>query len=143
MIKCSVYIDKYDWWVYCFIAVSHYDVNEILACLTACGCDSYTLFDADEKLRENALNSGLTYSSYSNRASVLVTAIADSAEEQFNTFTHEICHVCCHIANASYINKNDEEFAYLTGDLSMALFPKVKHLLCDCCRSKRNISYER
>lgn len=142
MIKCSAYIEKYDWWVYCFIAVSHYDVDEILACLSAIGCDGYTMLDAEMKLRENELNSGLTYSSRVNRASVMVTAIADSAEQQFNTFIHEICHVGCHIANASYIDKNTEEFAYLLGDFSMSLFPKVKGLLCDCCRSKKDRHYD-
>lgn len=136
MIKLRVHIKKYDWTVNCYIAVTHYNSDEIVLQLWNLGCDGETLLKAEHSLRENKLNTGLTYSSTVYRESIMVTSIAKDSAEQFNTLTHEIAHVCVHIANASYINKNSENFAYLIGDLSMALFPRIKHLLCDCCRDK-------
>ena len=137
MIKKRIYIQKYDWLVSCYIAVSHYDTDDILLDLWRIGCDEGNMYRAEEKLRENALNSGLTYTSNRNRESVMVTALSSDASEQFNTLTHEVCHVCAHIAREEDIDVHSEEFAYLVGDFSMALFPFVKSLLCDCCRTKK------
>lgn len=138
MIKVNLYIDRYDWVVNCYISVTHYACEEILANLRRIECRGNVYLDAKEKLYSGELNGGLTYSSYRTRQSVMVTSIAESAKEQFNTITHEIAHVCAHIAEEIGISLASEEFAYLVGDLSMMLFPKIKGLLCDCCRKKRS-----
>jgi len=134
MVKVHIILDNYDWDVYCYFAVTHYDVDDIMEHLWDIGCDGKFAYRAYKNLSENKLNSGLTYSSPVKRTSVIVTAITDSADEFFNSLTHEVSHCACHIANTMYINKDAEEFAYLIGDLNMAVFPHVKHLLCDCCR---------
>lgn len=136
MIKTRIYIDKYDWWVNCYIAVTHYDIEDIIRLLWHLGCDGATFNKAKRNLRENNINTGLTYSSFKDRESVMVTSLCNDAKEQFNTICHEIVHVCVHISNASYVDKNSEEFAYMVGDLSMVLYPKIKNLLCECCRNK-------
>jgi hypothetical protein len=136
MIRANIYIEKYDWVVYCYISVTHYSNEEILENLKRIGCRGVVYLDAKEKLNRGEINGGLTYTSYKNRGSVMVTSIAESADEQFNTITHEVAHVCAHIAQECGILFESEEFAYLVGDLSMTLFPKIKDLLCECCRSK-------
>jgi hypothetical protein len=137
MIRANIYIKKYDWVVHCFISVTHYANDEILANLMRIGCRGGVYADAKEKLNRGEINGGLTYTSYRTKQSVMVTSLAESAEEQFNTITHEVAHVCAHIAQECDIPFESEEFAYLVGDFSMALFPKVKDLLCECCRNKK------
>lgn len=137
MIKASIYIDKYNWWLHCYVAVTHYDSEEIILRLWDLGCNGDMLLGAENNLRKSEVNSGLTYSSYPRRETILITALTSSAKEFYNSIQHELCHACCHIANASYINKNDEEFAYLIGDVSMQIYPYIKNLLCDCCRKKQ------
>lgn len=136
MIRAKIYIEEYDWEVFCYISVTHYATSEILANLRRIGCRGDTYLSAKEKLNRGEINGGLTYSSYRTKQTVMVTSIADSAAEQLNTITHEIAHVCAHISQWCGIDFEGEEFAYLVGDFSMCLFPKVKHLLCDCCKTK-------
>lgn len=136
MKRAKIYIDKYDWLVTAYIAITHYEADQILCDLRSIGCYGDTFLVADKKLNENELDSGLTYSSYKDRESVMVTALASSTKQQFNTITHEICHVCAHIAKEVGIDVYSEEFAYLVGDFSMELFPYIKNLLCNCCRKK-------
>ena len=134
MIRTNIYLERYDWMVRCYIAVTHYACDDILATIRRMGCRGKIYDDAKNNLCNGAINSGLTYTSFRKRESVMVTAIADSAKEQYNTLSHEIAHVCAHIAEGVGIDPSSEEYAYLVGDFSMALFPKVKRLLCDCCR---------
>ncbi len=137
MIRARFYIERYDWVVDAYVSVTHYATEEILANLRLIGCRGVTYGKARRKLMSGELNGGLTYTNHRARRSVMVTSLAESAAEQFNTITHEIAHVCAHIASSEKINQVSEEFAYLVGDFSMMLFPKVKRLLCECCR-KRN-----
>lgn len=136
MIKTKLYIEKYDWVVTAYVAVTHYETDQILFDLRRIGCSGDTYDKAEGKLRENEINSGLTYSSKTDRESVMVTALSSSTKQQFNTICHEICHVCAHIASVENIDTTSEEFAYLVGDLSMDIFPDIKHLLCNGCRIK-------
>ena len=94
MIRAKIYIEKYDWEVFCYISVTHYATNEILANLRRIGCKEDIYLSAKEKLNRGEINGGLTYTSYRTKQTVMVTSIADSAAEQLNTITHEIAHVC-------------------------------------------------
>lgn len=136
MVKVRVILDNYEWEVFCFFSVTFYDVDDIMEHLWEIGCDGDYAYKAYQNLSANKLNSGLTYSSSVRRKSVIVTAQTENSDEFFNSLTHEICHCAIHIANTLYIDKNTEEFAYLVGDLSMAIFPHVRKLLCECCKNK-------
>lgn len=138
MIRTRIYIKRYDWLVTCYIAVTHYATEDILEDLRSIGCRGKNYQDAEAKLRKGEVNAGMTYTSYRNMESVMVTSIADSAAEQMNTITHEIAHVCAHIAYAMDIDMASEEYAYMVGDVSMAIFPKVNHLLCERCRKNNH-----
>lgn len=136
MIRAKIYVERYDWVVDVYVSVTHYACAEILANMRAIGCDGATLRRAGRKLSSGEINGGLTYTNHRARRSVMVTSLAESAAQQFNTITHEIAHVCAHIASAEGIDMASEKFAYLVGDFSMMLFPKVKRLLCECCKKK-------
>ncbi len=139
MIRAKIYVERYDWVVDVYVSVTHYATEEILANLRLIGCRGVTYGKARRKLMSGELNGGLTYTNHRARRSVMVTSLAESAAEQFNTITHEIAHVCAHIASSEAINPASEDFAYLVGDFSMEIFPKVKGLLCECCRKKYSI----
>jgi hypothetical protein len=134
MIRQKIYLPKYDWTVYCYYAVSEYYVDDIMTQLWEIGCDGEYARRAYENLSVSELDTGLTYSNSACRETVMVVGMASSAEEFFNSLLHELRHVEAHIASACHLNPNGEEVAYLCGELGRSIYPKVKHLLCDCCR---------
>ena len=143
MIRQKIKIEKYDWEIYAYYAISTYYIDEILEHLWDIGVDGENAKRAYENLSENKLDTGLCYSNFAKRKSIIVIAKTSSAEEFFNSLTHEASHACVHIASASYVDLKSEEYAYMVGDLCMAMYPKIKHLLCDCCRNKDYYSWER
>lgn len=137
MIKVHITLKKYDWEIFAYFAVSKYDVDDIMAHLWDIGCNGEQAQMAYENLRANNLNTGLTYSSYIRRQSVIVTALTDSPAQFHNSLVHETTHCASHIADTLYIDRRSEEYAYLMGGLNMAIFPHVQHLLCECCSKKK------
>lgn len=137
MITQEIYIPKYKWTIHAYYAVTTYYVDEIMEHLWRIGIDGQSAKKAYENLRENSLDSGLCYSNYANRETIIVVAKTSSAEEFLNSMVHEASHACTHIATAMYVNLKGEEFAYMVGDLCMKMYPKVKGLICDCCRNKQ------
>lgn len=136
MIRQKIKIEKYDWEIYAYYAISSYYIDEILEHLWEIGVDGEDAIKAYENLSENKLDTGLCYSNYAKRKSIIVIAKTSSAREFLNSLTHEASHACVHIASAQHVNMKSEEFAYMVGDLCMDMYPKIKHLLCECCRNK-------
>lgn len=140
MIRQTLYIKKYDWVVHAYYYVSEYYTNEIMEKLWDLGCDARSAKKAYENLSSGELNTGLCYSNYRNQESVLVIAKTSSPDELFNSIHHELCHLQSHIANVYRLNPLGEEVAYLTGEIAKEMYPKISHLLCECCR-KNKIGY--
>lgn len=137
MIRTTLYISKYDWLLHCYFAVASYYVDEIVDHLAILGASPKVQRSTYNLLSKGTLDSGITYSNYSRRESVLVTALTSNASEFFNSFIHETGHLATHIALADGISLKGEEVRYIHGDISRALFPYCQHLLCDCCRHKK------
>lgn len=142
MIKQHVHIKEYDWDVYAYFAVSEYHVSEIMDRLWDLGCDSSTALKAYENLSSGELDTGLCYSNYGRRQSVMVVALTTSAAQFANSLHHELVHLQSHIAQVFHLDPTGEQVAYLSGELIMKLFPRIKHLLCDCCRQEYEYEYE-
>ena len=137
MIRQKITLNKYhDWEIYAYYAVTTYYIDEILEHLWNIGIDGSNALNAYNNLSKNSLNSGLCYSNYAKKKTVIVVAKSSSAKEFLNSMTHEASHACTHVATALHIDLRSEEYAYMVGDLCMAMYPKIKHLLCDCCRNK-------
>lgn len=134
MIKQTIYIDKIGWLVHAYFHKTRYDVDEIMMRLWDLGCDGDTARKAFDNLMNDSLNTGLCYSNYRHRESVLVVGKASSAAECFNSFVHELVHLQSHICDVLFLDPKGEEIAYYMGDLSREIYPKISHLLCDCCR---------
>lgn len=141
MIRQKLHIKEYDWVVHAYFYVSEYYTDEIMEQLWTLGCDVDTARKAYLNLSSGELDTGLCYSNYRHRESVVVIARTSSPAELFNSIHHELCHLQSHIANVYRLNPLGEEVAYLTGEIAREMFPKISHLLCECCRKKD--SYEK
>lgn len=135
MIRQKITLPKYDnWEIMAYYATSRYAVDEIMEQLWLIRIDANNAKRAFDNLSSGELDTGLCYSNYSLRKSVLVVALTTSASEFMNSLTHEFAHACVHISTALDIDKQSEDFAYMIGDLCQIAFGKVNELLCEHCR---------
>ena len=137
MIRQKIYLNDYDILVHAYYATTQYYTDEILDKLYKAGCRGRFLYMAEENLYSGDLNTGLTYYSPSSRMAVMVIAIASNASELFNSLMHELSHLTAYIAKDAGLSFTGERIAYLEGDLAREIFPKIRHLLCDCCRNNK------
>ena len=73
------------------------------------------------------MNTGLTYSNFFLRRSVMVIGKTTSRNQFINTVTHEVYHLIRQMSKMCNI-KTEEEQATLLGDINMQLYP-VLHIL--------------
>ena len=139
MIRQRFHISKYNWSVTAYYAVSSYHFDEIMRSLRRIGCSGEDIDTAVLNLKENKLNSGLTYSNYLLRESVLVVALASSAKQFHQALMHEIRHLQSHIATTFSIDEKGEEVCYLLDDIVGLTHSVTSPLTCNCCRSKHHV----
>ena len=60
-----------------------------------------------------------------------------SAEEMFDTITHELKHVVEHISGYYGVDPKSETAAYLQGEIARNLFPAVAMAVCPTCHNKK------
>lgn len=136
MIIQRLYLQKYDWTITAYYAVSRYYIDKIMDNLERiCSEDNY-LESAYNNLKRNNLDSGLTYSNYRKKESVLVVALASSAEQFHRALMHEIRHLQSHIATVYNIDEKSEEVCYLLDDIVGEVHKVTAPLICECCRAK-------
>lgn len=138
MIKARLHLDKYNWVVDCYLAVDAYYVTEIVRDLRSIGCSEDVQYDAYRNMASMNLDTGLCYSNIERHRSILVTSITSKASEFFNSVTHEIGHLACHIGQAYDTDPYGEENQYIAGDIAKALYPYCRSLLCEHCRASHD-----
>ena len=136
MIRCELYSPRGDWKVHLFCAIDSYWIDEIMEALFYAGVDGSKAKQAYENLNSGNLNSGLCYSNYNKRESVIVISKTSSASELFNSCIHEFAHLAAHIAKADGLDNAGEHVAYCVGDMARDVWGHIGHLFCDCCRKK-------
>lgn len=139
MIRQQFDISKYDWKVEVYYAVDCYYTDEIMGRLYDIGCRGDDLRTAYENLSAGKPDTGLTYSNYSTRQTVMVIGITSSATQFQNSYDHERKHLEAHIAAALGIDPWGEEICYLSGEIGQLMFEKARLMLCDCdcCKHKK------
>ena len=141
MICESLYIEQYDWTVYCFFDVRSVDEAEsILSLLQTLGITKRLYEEVEEYFERASLDTGFTYTKSYQCESVMVVGSASSVGEAFNTFSHELRHLVDDIAKEYSIPKTGERVAYLTGDIAMALFSGIEHVVCKCPKCKDRLN---
>ena len=139
MIRQQFDISKYDWKVEVYYAVDCYYTDEIMGRLYDIGCRGDDLQTAYEILIAGKPHTGLTYSNYGTRQTVMVIGITSSAAQFQNSYDHERKHLEAHIAAALGIDPWGEEICYLSGEIGQLMFEKARLMLCDCdcCKHKK------
>ncbi len=132
MIRQIFRLDKYDWRVKVYYAVSCYYTEEIITELRNIGCRGLDLAKAVRNLSACDLDTGLTYSNHATRQTVMVIGMTSSPEEFQDSFDHEKGHLRRHIEKAFGIDPFSEEDAYLSGDIGKKMFPVARRFLCEC-----------
>ena len=138
MIHQSITLPKYgDWTVDVYYGVTHFDADEIMENLYNIGCPSEHAYTAYQNITNGDKNTGLTYSNYHNRQSVVVIGVADNPAEFINTLTHEQMHLATHIGKTYGMDMYGEEVCYLVGKIAEKMFAISSKFLCKCCRNKK------
>ena len=125
MIKDSFSI--HDWEVTILYECTCDDIDYIIETLEGIYCPKKYIKEAIENLETCNLNIGLTYSNLKIKSSVIVVNKTSSFAQLINTISHEYFHLIYHIAKAFKI-KDEEELAYLNGDLNMRSYKFVEKL---------------
>jgi hypothetical protein len=141
MIKVVVHNKKWNWTIHAFFAVNEYHVDEIMELLWMLDCDARMAQKAYSNLSSGELDNGLCYSNYRHRETVFVVAKTSSADEFANSLYHELTHLQAHFCETLHLRPTGEDVAYFTGEFIREIYPKIKHLLCDCCRTKKEKDY--
>lgn len=90
-----------------------------------------------ENLVSCKLDTGVTYSNYDLRESVMVISRTSSYYEFSNSLKHETRHLEDHIAIANNMQMGGEEVAYLSGYIGKVLAKDIRMFICDCnCHEK-------
>lgn len=136
MIRQDIYLKDWDWRCRLYYAIDTYYVDEIIEDLISIGCEGKDLESAKRSLIDGKLNTGLTYTSPENRASIVVIAQTTSADEFQNSYDHEKGHLARQISRTLHLDPYGEEAQYLAGAIGQATFKVAKAFLCDHCRKR-------
>lgn len=134
MIRQRFTLNKYNWKVTCYYAVTGYYVDEIMDNLIGIGCRGEDLERADENLTSGKLDTGLTYSNYHLKETVMVIALTSSPKEFAQSWRHEIGHLADHIAQVYGIDPHGEELQYIGDAIVGEMWDVAKRFLCERCR---------
>ena len=103
------------------------DIDYIIETLKEIKCPNRFIKEALNNLETCNLNIGLTYSNITLKSSVIVINKTSSFSQLINTIAHEYYHLICHISKALDV-EDEEQLAYLNGDLNMRSYNFVKNL---------------
>lgn len=138
MIRQRFALPKYDWSCMVYYAVDTYYTEEILDSMHSIGCDGEMLRTAYESMSAGSLNTGVTYSNFRDRKTVMVIALTSSAKEFEKSWRHECGHLATHICQALDITPYGEEIQYIGDDIVEKTWEYAHPLLCECgcCKHK-------
>lgn len=122
-----------DWTIRFLFSFDKADRNRVIDSLFWSGAPDSIIESVEDNIEAERLNEGFCYSNSLLRRTVLGTGIASSGPEVLNTMTHEIIHICQHMALRDKIDPYGEEFAYLGGDIAREVSDIVCRLSCPIC----------
>lgn len=134
MIAQDIHIQEYGWHVRIYYAVTTYWADRIASDMCRIGCRDGQLERAYSSLMKGDLNTGITYSNFWKKETVMVISLTSTPAEFLNSWEHEKKHLARHIEQAYGIDPYSEEAAYLEGDIAQRMFPVAKRFICGHCR---------
>ena len=148
MIVQEFTLERYNWHCKTFYAVTTYYKDAIIDEMYNIGCDGDMLRAAYENMSSGKLNTGVTYSNFRDRRTVMVIAITSSEKEFAKSWRHECGHMATHICQALDITPYGEEIQYIGDDIIDKMWEYAQPLMCKCgcCKKKvkqfKNQSHE-
>lgn len=134
MIRQDIHLYQYGWHARIYYAVTTYWTERIANDLWDIGCRGNSLAKAVRNLNAGNLNTGITYSNFRERETVMVISRTSSPEEFLNSWEHEKKHLARHIEQTYGIDPFGEESAYLEGTIAQRMFPVARKFICEHCR---------
>lgn len=141
MIVQKAYIEKYGWEVTVFYDSGREDAGRIISSLMDAHADVETISTAEDNLYSGEMDTGLTYSNFGIRQTVIVISKTTSQKEFANTWMHEVLHCAVHIATAVGLDMQGEHVAYIAGELAMEMQPVAAHMMCPKCGKQHQTMY--
>lgn len=133
-----LYIEKYDWEVTVFYAVTCYHVDRIMQAMLPLDPSEDILQRIHSNLTKCSMDTGFTYSSKNLCSTVMVIGLHSSPAQFLNSLEHEMRHLVDDIAGHFELDMGGEEVAYLTGDINEQIIRDVQHFICQCsCHTGR------
>lgn len=129
--RCNFKIDKYDWNVIIYYTVNDVETKEIIDMLRSSDIKEETFKAIKTNLTSRALDTGFTYSNYTNHYTIIVVHKASSIGEFINTVEHEKNHLEMHICEAKDINPYSEEAAHLSGNVSQVMIEELLYTIIE------------
>lgn len=134
MIIQKIYLGTYDWHITVFYETDSDDASYIIDALLNAGCSQSYIKRAEDNIMSDERNTGLTFSNYKERESVVVLSKTTTEDEFANTWFHEVIHVAVHIGEADGIPCDTEYVAYVGGNVAMRMQPSASRYMCSKCR---------
>lgn len=132
MIQTGFWIGERDWWIMATLDIKgEKDLDEVYRSLLACDCPGEEAQKACMVLSRK--NCGYAFSDLRGHYTLMFASETDSAEEMFNTITHELKHATEHISGYYGVDPKSEEAAYLQGEIAKKMFPAVALAVCPKC----------
>lgn len=136
MIERKINIQRYDWMLNIYYAVTQYHAGHIMDDLMRIHCPERIMQRVYSNLRRKTMDTGFTYSNKRMRDTVMVIGLHSSPSEFLNSLEHELRHLADDICSATGMPPSGEEVAYLTGDINQLIAPDVQLFMCDCHHKK-------
>ena len=135
MIQTGFYIGKRDWWIMANLDIKERNLGGIYNALMASGC-------TDEQARHACMvlsrkNNGYTFTDLEGQYTLMFASETTSAEEMFDTITHELKHAVEHISGYYGVDPKSETAAYLQGEIAKKMFPAVAIAVCPKCHNEK------
>lgn len=133
MIRQFIYLPAYGWMIIVYYWAGRKDADEILQTMQRFACSDDTLRSAERNLRGKVMDTGLTYTNDSMRATVIVISESSSPGEFWNTMDHEKGHAVQHIGSALGLDYMGEAQQYLAGEIAKEMHPVARRFICESC----------
>lgn len=117
----------YNWNITVLYECTCNDINYIIETLKDINCPNKYILQALNNLESCNLDIGLTYSNITLKSSIIIVNKTSSFAQLINTVSHEYYHLICHMSKSLGI-EDEEELAYLNGDLNMRSYNLIKTL---------------
>ena len=117
MRKEKVYINSCDWDIIIYFDYDCICRKEVLDELGEFGISKKRFDRAKNELSKCLFNTGMTYSSFIDKSSIVVIGRASSSKEFAKTYIHEIGHCATHIIQYLGISPYGEDIRYIEQEI--------------------------